>query len=92
MPKTDPTSWVNVLLSSSPAARDIANKAVDIPTTAAALPGLAALRTACRSLDFPMIPAGRSVKALPLRFPWTQFWTYTLLRLLERAISLARKD
>jgi hypothetical protein len=65
--KTDPTSWENVSRSSSRAAPARVNPrpaAADTATTAATRRlGRAAPHIACRSLDSPVIPAGRSVKA-----------------------------
>jgi hypothetical protein len=60
----EPTSWASASRSNSPVAPVTVSKAADTTTNAAVLRARAALPIACKSLDSPMIPAGRSVKAL----------------------------
>jgi hypothetical protein len=70
----DPTSWANVSQSSLRAAPVTANPPpAATATTATPHPGRVAHRIACKSLAFPMIPAGRSVK-LFTSFPRLQIW------------------
>lgn len=64
----DPTSWASALPSSSRAALATAREPTSATTASAPPPGRVALPTACRSLDFRAIPAGRSVTLLPS--PW----------------------
>jgi hypothetical protein len=99
MLKMDPTLWANVSRSSSRAAPATVNRlpapapvpAEDTTTIATAPQGRAAHRIACRSVDFPMIPAGRSVKLSHFVFHRHSYWIHPLEG-LERAISLAPMD
>jgi hypothetical protein len=99
MLKMDPTLWANVSRSSSRAAPATANRppapaplpAEDTTTIATAPQGRAARRIACKSVDFPMIPAGRSVKLSHFVFHRHSYWIHPLEG-LERAISLAPMD
>jgi hypothetical protein len=76
MRKMDPISWANVSLSNSPVAPVTVSKAADTTTNATVPRARVALPIACRSLDSPMIPAGRSVKALA-SFSTDTAWMHT---------------